>query len=139
MMTANRYDEIRAKPAAGAIVGVIAGALPKARPRRVGAGSEVTVRARRWLCLATFLALAAKSPASAERVTIREWLPRTDGYRDFLKIAADEFKKSHPDITIVVEDFPPETYRTAATGISPATISAGPRTSRHDSPGMKRG
>jgi raffinose/stachyose/melibiose transport system substrate-binding protein len=82
----------------------------------------VTVKA--WLCLcaaAGFLVLAASSPALAEHVTIREWLPRTEGYREFLKTAGDEFKKNHPDIDIVVEDFPSETYRTTlAVGLAGA-------------------
>jgi len=82
----------------------------------------VTVKAWHCLCAAAgFLALAALSPASAEHVSIREWVPRMEGYREFLKIAGDEFKKNHPDIDIVVEDFPPETYRTTlAVGLAGA-------------------
>ena len=53
------------------------------------------------------------SPAFAERTTIREWLPSSDGYAEFVKLASAEFKKGHPDIDIVVEDFPAEAYKTA--------------------------
>ena len=37
----------------------------------------------------------------------------SDGYAEFVKLASAEFKKGHPDIDIVVEDFPAEAYKTA--------------------------
>jgi raffinose/stachyose/melibiose transport system substrate-binding protein len=52
------------------------------------------------------------TPASAEEINIKQWVLKTEGYRDFLKLAAEEFKKTHPDVNIVVEDFPNEAYKT---------------------------
>jgi raffinose/stachyose/melibiose transport system substrate-binding protein len=52
------------------------------------------------------------SPASADPITIKQWVLKTEGYPEFLKLAAEEFKKAHPDVNIVVEDFPNEAYKT---------------------------
>ena len=54
----------------------------------------------------------AAHTARAEPVTIKQWVLKTEGYPAFLKFAKAEFKKTHPDVDIVVEDFPNEAYKT---------------------------
>ena len=50
--------------------------------------------------------------ASAEPVTIKQWKLKTEGYPAFIKFAKAEYKKTHPDVEIVFEDFPNEAYKT---------------------------
>jgi raffinose/stachyose/melibiose transport system substrate-binding protein len=57
-------------------------------------------------------ATAFTAPASAESITIKQWVLKTEGYPAFLKFASEEFKKTHPDVDVVVEDFPNEAYKT---------------------------
>jgi hypothetical protein len=85
---------------------------------------------RTAVAMAGLITASLATPALAERITIREWLPTTDGYAEFLEIASAEFKKSHPDVDIVVEDFPAEAYKTAvqvglAAPIRPMSSSTG--------------
>jgi raffinose/stachyose/melibiose transport system substrate-binding protein len=59
------------------------------------------------------LALAGLAgSAAAETIKLKQWVLKTQGYPEFLKFAAAEFKKTHPDVDIVVEDFPNEAYKT---------------------------
>lgn len=68
--------------------------------------------------------LAATGPAQA--VDIKMWTLVTDGYPEFVAHAAEEFKKTHPDVNIIHEDFPNEAYKTtiqvALTGSEPPDV-----------------
>src|SRR5262245_46581661 len=48
----------------------------------------------------------------AEQVTIKQWNLKTEGYPAFIELAKAEYKKTHPDVEIVFEDFPNEAYKT---------------------------
>src|ERR1041385_3904757 len=61
---------------------------------------------------AALLAAVTTSAALAGSITIREWLPSAPGGSDFLKLASDAFGKVHPDITVVIKEFPAERYKT---------------------------
>jgi raffinose/stachyose/melibiose transport system substrate-binding protein len=50
--------------------------------------------------------------AYAETVTIKQWNLKTEGYPAFIEFAKAEYKKTHPDVEIVFEDFPNEAYKT---------------------------
>ncbi|HET7714837.1 MAG TPA: ABC transporter substrate-binding protein, partial [Bauldia sp.] len=50
--------------------------------------------------------------ASAEPITIKQWNLKTEGYPEFIEFAKAEYKKTHPDVEIVFEDFPNEAYKT---------------------------
>lgn len=66
-------------------------------------------------------AYEAKGP-----VAIKMWTLVTNGYPEFVQFAAAEFKKTHPDVTIVHESFPNEAYKTqiqvALTGAEPPDV-----------------
>lgn len=65
------------------------------------------------LALASSLAaFAFTGIASAEPVTIKMWTLKTEGYPAFVDWAKAEYKKTHPDVDIVYEDFPNEAYKT---------------------------
>jgi raffinose/stachyose/melibiose transport system substrate-binding protein len=49
---------------------------------------------------------------SAQTVTIKQWNLKTEGYPAFIEFAKAEYKKTHPDVEIVFEDFPNEAYKT---------------------------
>ena len=57
-------------------------------------------------------AIAFASIASAAPVTIKMWTLKTEGYPAFVDWAKAEYKKTHPDVDIVYEDFPNEAYKT---------------------------
>jgi raffinose/stachyose/melibiose transport system substrate-binding protein len=61
---------------------------------------------------AALLAAVTTSAALAGSITIREWLPSAPGGSDFLKLASDAFGKVHPEITVVIKEFPAERYKT---------------------------
>ena len=56
--------------------------------------------------------MALAAGASAEPVTIKQWNLKTEGYPAFIEFAKAEYKKTHPDVEIVFEDFPNEAYKT---------------------------
>ena len=63
--------------------------------------------------VATAVALfALGGVSSAENVTIKQWNLKTEGYPEFIEFAKAEYKKTHPDVDIVFEDFPNEAYKT---------------------------
>ena len=59
-----------------------------------------------------FAIAAATGPTSAQTVTIKQWNLKTEGYPAFIEFAKEEYKKTHPDVEIVFEDFPNEAYKT---------------------------
>ena len=68
--------------------------------------------------------VALGSPASA--VDIKMWTLVTEGYPEFVAYAAEEYKKAHPDVNIIYENFPNEAYKTqiqvALTGSEPPDV-----------------
>jgi raffinose/stachyose/melibiose transport system substrate-binding protein len=56
--------------------------------------------------------LGSATGAMAEPVTIKQWNLKTEGYPAFIEFAKAEYKKTHPDVEIVFEDFPNEAYKT---------------------------
>jgi raffinose/stachyose/melibiose transport system substrate-binding protein len=64
------------------------------------------------------------SPAAA--VDIKMWTLVTEGYPEFVAYAAEEYKKTHPDVNIIYENFPNEAYKTqiqvALTGSEPPDV-----------------
>jgi raffinose/stachyose/melibiose transport system substrate-binding protein len=48
-----------------------------------------------------------------EEVTLRMWALVNPNYPEFIQIAADAFKETHPNVTIVLEETPNEAYKTA--------------------------
>ena len=74
--------------------------------------SKAPTRIAIAFAVSALAATAVTTPASAEAITIKQWVLKTEGYPAFLKFASEEFKKTHPDVDIVVEDFPNEAYKT---------------------------
>jgi len=52
-------------------------------------------------------------PAKAQDVTIKMWTLVEEGYPEFIQLAAEEFKKTHPNVTIVHEPIANEAYKSA--------------------------
>ena len=50
--------------------------------------------------------------ALRQAVDIKMWTLVTEGYPEFVAYAAEEYKKTHPDVNIVYESFPNEAYKT---------------------------
>ena len=54
------------------------------------------------------------------------WTLVTEGYPEFVAYAAEEYKKTHPDVNIIYENFPNEAYKTqiqvALTGSEPPDV-----------------
>jgi raffinose/stachyose/melibiose transport system substrate-binding protein len=63
---------------------------------------------------------------AAHAVDIKMWTLVTEGYPEFVEQAAAEFKKTHPDVNIIHEQFPNEAYKTtiqvALTGSEPPDV-----------------
>jgi raffinose/stachyose/melibiose transport system substrate-binding protein len=79
------------------------------------------------LAQVTALALGlATLSGTAKAVDIKMWTLVTEGYPEFVAFAAAEYKKSHPDVNIVYENFPNEAYKTtiqvALTGSAPPDV-----------------
>ena len=64
------------------------------------------------LLAASFAVAGLTGRALAEQVTIKQWNLKTEGYPAFIEFAKAEYKKTHPDVEIVFEDFPNEAYKT---------------------------
>ncbi|HHY48949.1 MAG TPA: carbohydrate ABC transporter substrate-binding protein [Alphaproteobacteria bacterium] len=68
----------------------------------------------------------AALPGAAQAVDIKMWTLVTEGYPEFVEYAAAEFKKTHPDVNIIYENFPNEAYKTqiqvALTGSEPPDV-----------------
>lgn len=79
------------------------------------------------LGLAGALALSATA-AVAQPVTIKTWhlTDQSGGRPNFFAFAIEEYKKTHPDVEIVYEEFPNEAYKTtvqvALTGSEPPDV-----------------
>ena len=52
------------------------------------------------------------SPASAEEITIKQWVLKTEGYPISSSSPPRSSRRAIPDVNIVVEDFPNEAYKT---------------------------
>ena len=65
-----------------------------------------------WRLRTGVVASASAAGAVAEPVTIKQWNLKTEGYPAFIEFAKAEYKKTHPDVEIVFEDFPNEAYKT---------------------------
>lgn len=75
------------------------------------------LRAIGSLAVAGTIGLGALLSTTAARaddpVTIKMWALVNENYPEFIQAAADEFKKTHPNIDIVLESTPNEAYKTA--------------------------
>ncbi|MEX0853656.1 MAG: ABC transporter substrate-binding protein [Bauldia sp.] len=58
------------------------------------------------------LGLAGIAGVASAQTSIKMWTLKTEGYPAFVDWAKAEYKKTHPDIDIVYEDFPNEAYKT---------------------------
>jgi raffinose/stachyose/melibiose transport system substrate-binding protein len=76
--------------------------------------------------LAGATALGLAVPGAANAVDIKMWTLVTEGYPEFVEYAAAEYKKTHPDVNIIHEQFPNEAYKTtiqvALTGSEPPDV-----------------
>ena len=64
---------------------------------------------------ASFALAGFAGSASAEPVSLKVWSLKTvgqTGWEDFFNNANAEYKKTHPDVDIVLEEFPNEAYKT---------------------------
>jgi raffinose/stachyose/melibiose transport system substrate-binding protein len=64
---------------------------------------------------------------AAHAVDIKMWTLTSEGnYERFVNVAAEEYKKTHPDVNIIYESFPNEAYKTqiqvALTGSEPPDV-----------------
>jgi raffinose/stachyose/melibiose transport system substrate-binding protein len=80
---------------------------------------------RHALAAAAALGMLATASA-AQAVDIKMWTLVSEGYPEFVALAAEEFKKTHPDVNIIYENFPNEAYKTtiqvALTGSEPPDV-----------------
>ena len=68
----------------------------------------------RRVALAGIAAVGVVAAAgAAHAVDIKMWALTNVGYPEYIAMAKDEFKKTHPDVNIVFEEFPNEAYKTA--------------------------
>ena len=72
------------------------------------------------------LGLATTAIGAAQAVDIKMWNLTNVGYPEFVAMAAAEYKKTHPDVNIIFENFPNEAYKTtiqvALTGSEPPDV-----------------
>jgi raffinose/stachyose/melibiose transport system substrate-binding protein len=59
------------------------------------------------------LGLATAAIGVAQAVDIKTWNLTNVGYPEYIAMAAAEYKKTHPDVNIIFEQFPNEAYKTA--------------------------
>lgn len=87
---------------------------------------NLTARLQRFAMAATAALGLAAGASSAHAVDIKMWTLVTEGYPEFVEFAAAEYKKTHPDVNIVYENFPNEAYKTtiqvALTGSEPPDV-----------------
>lgn len=67
---------------------------------------------RRTTAVAAVALGAILTTSAAQAVDIKMWTLVTEGYPEFVAYAAEEFKKTHPDVNIIYENFPNEAYKT---------------------------
>ena len=58
------------------------------------------------------LGLATTAIGAAQAVDIKLWNLTNVGYPEYVAMATAEYKKTHPDVNIVFENFPNEAYKT---------------------------
>lgn len=68
--------------------------------------------ARTSILALSAIGFAGLGSALAETKTLKIWTLKNEGLPEFIAAAADEFKKTHPDVEVVFEDFPNEAYKT---------------------------
>ena len=59
------------------------------------------------------LGLATTAIGAAQAVDIKLWNLTNVGYPEYIAMATAEYKKTHPDVNIIFEQFPNEAYKTA--------------------------
>lgn len=69
-------------------------------------------RMRALVAAATLATLAGGSALAQDAVTIKMWTLDNAGYPEFIAQAAEEFKKTHPNVTIEHQTFPGDPYKT---------------------------
>ena len=78
------------------------------------------------LSSALALGLATTAIGAAQAVDIKMWNLTNVGYPEYIAMATAEYKKTHPDVNIVFEQFPNEAYKTtiqvALTGSEPPDV-----------------
>lgn len=72
---------------------------------------------------AALLLAGLAAPAMAQDVTLKIWTLDNTGYPEFIAQAAEEFKKLHPEVSVVHEIFPGDQYKT---GIQVALVGSAP-------------
>jgi raffinose/stachyose/melibiose transport system substrate-binding protein len=65
------------------------------------------------LASAASLAFMPVVASAQEEVTLKMWALVNENYPEFIEAAAAEFKKTHPNVSIVLESTPNEAYKTA--------------------------
>jgi raffinose/stachyose/melibiose transport system substrate-binding protein len=85
-----------------------------------------TARLQRFAMAVTASLGLAAAASTAQAVDIKMWTLVTEGYPEFVAFAAEEYKKTHPDVNIIHESFPNEAYKTtiqvALTGSEPPDV-----------------
>jgi raffinose/stachyose/melibiose transport system substrate-binding protein len=64
------------------------------------------------LALAGLTLVGASITGAAQAVDIKMWALTNINYPEFVAMAAAEYKKTHPDVNIIFEEFPNEAYKT---------------------------
>ena len=81
---------------------------------------------RRRAAVGTLALGVVTAATAASAVDLKMWTLVTEGYPEFVAFAAEEFKKTHPDVNIIYENFPNEAYKTqiqvALTGSEPPDV-----------------
>lgn len=77
----------------------------------------------RSISAATLVLAGLAAPTLAQDVTLKMWTLDNTGYPEFIAQAAEEFKKLHPEVTVVHETFPGDQYKT---GIQVALVGSAP-------------
>ena len=86
-------------------------AIPAAAVTK-GGWDEIDTKNACWRLRTGVVACVGRGRRVAEPVTIKQWNLKTEGYPAFIEFAKAEYKKTHPDVEIVFEDFPNEAYKT---------------------------
>ncbi|HEY8359939.1 MAG TPA: ABC transporter substrate-binding protein [Ramlibacter sp.] len=70
-------------------------------------------RSTATVALACAIGLAPTAVSAQEQVTLKMWALVNENYPEYIELAAAEFKKTHPNVNIVLESTPNEAYKTA--------------------------
>lgn len=93
----------------------VAAAIPAAVTREDGMTSARLPWLGRFALATSFALLGFAGSASAQSVSLKVWSLKTvgqTGWEDFFNNAIAEYKATHPDVDIVLEQFPNEAYKT---------------------------